>query len=77
MKETIASGLSREGLRRIAACTMLVDHIGATLFPGVLWLRCVGRLAFPIFAFFSGGGLPVHTQPAAVPFAPGAVRPPV
>ena len=30
MKETIASGLSREGLRRIAACTMLVDHIGAT-----------------------------------------------
>ena len=56
MKETIASGLSREGLRRIAACTMLVDHIGATLFPGVLWLRCVGRLAFPIFAFFLGVG---------------------
>ena len=57
MKETIASGLSREGLRRIAACTMLVDHIGATLFPGVLWLRCVGRLAFPIFCYCLTVGL--------------------
>lgn len=38
-------------LKLIAVVTMFIDHMGYTLFPGVLWLRCVGRLAFPIFAF--------------------------
>ena len=50
------SGPSREGLRCVAAATMLIDHMGVALFPGVLWLRCVGRLAFPIFAFFLAEG---------------------
>ena len=31
--------------------TKLVDHMGYVLFPWILWLRCVGRIAFPIFAF--------------------------
>ena len=50
------SGPSRETLRCVAAGTMFIDHIGVALFPGVLWLRCVGRLAFPIFAFFLAEG---------------------
>ena len=44
-------GLSGFDLKLIAVVTMFIDHLGYTLFPGVLWLRCIGRLAFPIFAF--------------------------
>lgn len=60
-------GLSREGLKTVACITMLLDHIGATLISGWLmhlrgtaptelyWvyylLRCIGRMAFPIFCF--------------------------
>ena len=51
------SGPSRETLRCVAAGTMFIDHIGVALFPGVLWLRCVGRLAFPMFAFFLAEGV--------------------
>lgn len=36
---------------------MLIDHIGAYIFPGAYWLRCIGRLAFPIFAFFIAEGM--------------------
>lgn len=39
-------------LLKILACIlMLVDHIGFCLFPRVLILRMIGRLAFPLFAF--------------------------
>jgi len=31
--------------------TMLIDHIGAVFFPNALWLRIIGRLAFPLFAW--------------------------
>ena len=45
------AGLSAMTLKYIAMATMLVDHMGYVLFPWILWLRCVGRIAFPIFAF--------------------------
>lgn len=38
-------------LKLFAMACMLCDHIGAVFFPGVIWLRIIGRLAFPIFAF--------------------------
>lgn len=43
--------LSAFDLKLIAVVTMFLDHLGYTLLPGALWLRGVGRLAFPIFAF--------------------------
>ncbi len=47
-----ASGLNQNQLKLIAAATMVVDHIGAELLPGVIALRIIGRLAFPLFAYF-------------------------
>lgn len=35
---------------------MLIDHVGVRLFPGLTLLRIIGRLAFPIFAFFIAEG---------------------
>ena len=38
-------------LKIIAVITMTIDHIGYFLFPDVEWLRVIGRISFPIFAF--------------------------
>jgi len=38
-------------LKLIAITTMLIDHLGARVFPGIIELRYIGRLAFPIFAY--------------------------
>lgn len=47
--------LSQEGLKCIACITMLLDHIGAVLVPG-MGLRVIGRLSFPIFCFLLAEG---------------------
>lgn len=43
-------------LKILACLTMLTDHIGYTFFPGALWLRIIGRLAFPLFAWYVATG---------------------
>lgn len=43
--------LSGTVLKLIAMACMLLDHMWATVIPGGLWMTCVGRVAFPIFAF--------------------------
>ena len=35
---------------------MVIDHVGAYLFPEILLLRIIGRLSFPIFAYFIAEG---------------------
>lgn len=44
-------GLSSFGLKLIAILAMTIDHMGFILFPHALWMRGIGRLAFPIFCF--------------------------
>ena len=41
-------------LKILAVVTMVIDHIGYYLFPDILGLRLVGRIAFPIFLFLVG-----------------------
>jgi len=48
--------LSSSTLKLLACGFMLIDHVGVRLFPGMLILRIIGRLAFPLFAFFIGEG---------------------
>ena len=56
-----SKGLDGGTLKLIAAALMLIDHVGAILLPETVILRCVGRLAFPIFAFFIAEGY-AHTR---------------
>ena len=48
--------LTAARLRILAMALMLIDHAGRTLFPGQIWMICLGRLAFPIFAFQTAEG---------------------
>jgi hypothetical protein len=43
-------------IKIIAIVTMLIDHVGFFLFPQVLWLRMIGRLSFPLFAWLIANG---------------------
>ena len=50
------SGLSGNQLKLIALAAMTADHIGVQLFPQVILLRIIGRLALPIFAYMIAQG---------------------
>ena len=43
-------------LHILAMVCMLCDHLWGTVVPGNEWLTCVGRIAFPIFAFMIAEG---------------------
>ncbi len=49
-------GLNNNQLKIIALIIMTIDHVGMLLLPQVTWLRLVGRLAFPIFAYMIAEG---------------------
>jgi hypothetical protein len=48
-------------LKMIAIVTMLIDHIGAVLYPGEMIFRYIGRISFPIFLFLMVEGF-YHTR---------------
>lgn len=55
--------LSAFAVKMIAIVCMLIDHVGAVLLPEVVFLRYIGRLAFPIFCFSIAEGFS-HTKSA-------------
>lgn len=59
--ETKEGCLSGFWLKIIAIVTMLIDHLGYTLFPQHTWMRYIGRIAFPIFCYLITEGF-VHTK---------------
>lgn len=44
-------GITSASLHVLAMIFMLSDHLWATMLPNQDWMTCVGRLAFPLFAF--------------------------
>jgi hypothetical protein len=48
------------GLKAVAILFMTIDHVGAILLPNVEWLRFIGRIAFPLFAYQLAIGY-IHT----------------
>ena len=49
-------GLTGNQLKILAMITMTCDHVGFMLFPQLRWLRIIGRLAMPIYAFMIAEG---------------------
>jgi hypothetical protein len=49
-------GLNGNQLKILALIAMTIDHIGCYLYPTHEWMRIVGRLAFPIFAYMIAEG---------------------
>lgn len=48
-------------LKLLAIVSMVIDHVGSAFFPEAVWMRAVGRLAMPIFAFCIAEGY-LHTR---------------
>lgn len=50
------SGFTGNQLKIIAMIAMTCDHVGLQLFPRMEWLRWIGRLALPIYAYMIAEG---------------------
>ncbi len=60
-KENRFACLDGTMLKLIAMVSMVIDHVGDNFFPGQTWMRIIGRIAMPIFAFFIAEGF-LHTR---------------
>ena len=49
-------GLTGNQLKILAMIAMTCDHVGVQIFPNLLWLRLIGRLAMPVYAYMIAEG---------------------
>ena len=62
MKKEKNFGITSFTLHIMAMVFMLSDHLWATVIPWEAdWMTCIGRLAFPIYAYFIAEGC-AHTK---------------
>ena len=61
MKKLFRIETTSFALHIMAMLFMLCDHLWGTIVPGNDWLTCIGRIAFPIFAFMIVEGY-FHTK---------------
>jgi hypothetical protein len=60
--KNIGGGNGRDDtLKIIGIVTMAIDHVGLILYPQVIFVRVIGRLALPIFAWYLTQGY-IHTS---------------
>lgn len=50
-KPTIVGNKDTGLIKIVAFVTMFIDHAGYLFFPHILWLRIIGRIAFPLFCY--------------------------
>ena len=60
-KGRVYTCLSGTSLKLLAMLSMVFDHVGDNFFPDQIWMRIIGRIAMPIFAFFVAEGF-LHTR---------------
>ena len=53
--------LNGTALKLIAMISMVFDHVGDNFFPEMTWMRIIGRIAMPVFAFCISEGY-IHTH---------------
>lgn len=56
LKNVLQKGFNGNQLKIIALVSMTLDHMGLMLFPDVIFLRVLGRLALPIYAYMIAEG---------------------
>lgn len=61
MEQKSKFDISSFTLHIFAMVCMLCDHLWAMLFPAEEWLTCIGRIAYPVFAFMIVEGY-THTH---------------